>query len=103
MIDEATQLDLSPTLGLPASGPARQDIIEEIERITGDRRSRGAFALVADKMDYWNDIKPVLSDVEAAIRDGTKFKPGALFTTWIKQKAAHRGIVLYTQNGDKEA
>jgi hypothetical protein len=100
-IEEATQVDFSAKLGLPSSGPERQEIIEEIERITGDRRSRGNFALVVDKMDYWNDIKPVLSDVEAAMREGSKFKPGALFTTWIKQKAAHRGIVIYTQ--DREA
>lgn len=99
-IEEATQVDFSEKLGHSSSGPSRDEIIEEIERITGDRRSRGNFALVADKLDYWNDIKPTLSDVETAVREGSKFKPGALFTTWIKQKAAHRGIVLYTQNGD---
>ena len=101
-VDEATQLDFSDKLGISSSVPDRQEIIEEIERVTRDRHSRGNFALVADKMDYWTDIKPVLSDVEAAIREGANFKPGTLFTTWIKQKAAHRGIVIYTQNGDKE-
>lgn len=98
MRSETRQLCFEDQLKEPrknAGSPPVEQIVSEIEKRTGDYKSRGNFILVSQRMDYWDDIRPVLADVEMHVASGTKFKPGMLFTTWMKKRANDKNIALF--------
>ena len=60
-----------------------QDLVEQIERVTNDHHSRGAFIRIARNVDE-QTIYQALSSVRCAMDCGTIYRPGAYFIGVIK-------------------